>query len=217
MGIQYVTVKVNTSGLYQPVSAVVGVVGIIGAAPSAGPGFDNPTLFTRALTGTDGEPYARVVPVLRVATVAPHAPLDPSNAPIPNVGWQQPKDSKGNVTGPFQLVDTSAATFSPLLVDTAARTLRRPNGAAFQSGGTRVTIVTDAFSIVSPTVSGAATFWGAPLDTSGQPVPNLLMQPEAAPASAFVDLNGAALTIDGTLGSASGGTGKPKSADGTIY
>ena len=69
MGIQYVTVKVDTSGLYQPLSSAVGVVGIVGAsgaAPSAGPGFPNPTLFTRPLTGAGGEPFARVVPVLRV-------------------------------------------------------------------------------------------------------------------------------------------------------
>jgi hypothetical protein len=217
MGIQYVTVKVDTSGLYQPVSAAVGVVGIIGAAPSAGAGFDNPMLFQRALTGTDGEPYARVVPVLRVAATAPHAPLDPTGAAIANVGWAQPKDSKGNVIGPFQLVDTSASTFSPLLVDTATHTLRRSNGAAFQAGGTKATIVLDGFSIVARTVAGAATFWGAPLDNTGQPVPNLLMRPDAAPAAGFVDLNATALTIDGTLGSASGGTGKPKAADGTIY
>jgi len=38
MGIQYVTVRVDTTGLYQPVSAAVGVVGIIGSAPSAGAG-----------------------------------------------------------------------------------------------------------------------------------------------------------------------------------
>ena len=67
MGMQYVTVKVDTTGLYQPVTSAVGVVGIIGTAPSAGAGFDNPTLFTRALTGVAGEPYSRVIPVLRVA------------------------------------------------------------------------------------------------------------------------------------------------------
>ena len=132
MGIQYVTVRVDTTGLYQPVSAAVGVVGIIGAAPSAGAGFDNPTLCTRALTGADSEPYARVVPVIRVGTAAPFAPLDATGAAIANTGWQQPKDSKGNVIGPFQLVDTAAATFSPLSVDTATRTLRRASGAVFR-------------------------------------------------------------------------------------
>src|SRR5262249_25661121 len=116
MGIQYVTVKIDTSGLYQPVSAAVGVVGIIGPAPTAGAGFNNPTLFPRALTGIDGEPYARVVPVLRVATDAAHAPVGPDGTAIPNVAWQQPKDSKGNVIGPFQLADSSATTFSPLSV-----------------------------------------------------------------------------------------------------
>jgi hypothetical protein len=217
MGIQYVTVRVDTTGLYQPVSAAVGVVGVIGPAPSAGAGFDNPTLFTRALTGADGEPYARVVPVLRVGTAAPFAPVDPTGAAVPNIGWQQPKDSKGNVIGPFQLVDTSATVFSPLSVDTATRTLRRASGAIFQAGGATAHIVLDDFSIVARTVAGPATFWGAPLDSSGQPVANLLMKPDADPAAAFVDLGGAALTIDGTLGKTTGGTGKPKAAGGTIY
>ena len=217
MGIQYVTVKVDTTGLYQPVSSAVGVVGIIGAGPSAGAGFDNPSLFTRALTGVDGEPYARVVPVLRVSTGGANTPLDPTGATIANIAWQQPKDSKGNVIGPFQLVDSSAATFTPLAVDTTARKLRRPNGAAFQSGTSDAIIVLDSFSIASQTVSGAATFWGAPLDNTGQPVANLLMKPDAAPASAFIDLAANALTIDGTLGEPNGGTGKPKGTDGTIY
>src|SRR6516162_9613742 len=127
MGIQYVTVKIDTTGLYQPVSSAVGVVGIIGVGPSAGAGFDNPSLFTRALTGADGEPYARVVPVLRVSTGGAHTPLDPTGATIANIAWQQPEDSKGNVIGPFQLVDSSAATFTPLAVDTTAHKLRRPN------------------------------------------------------------------------------------------
>jgi len=217
MGIQYVTVKVDTTGLYQPVSAAVGVVGIIGSAPSAGAGFSNPTLFTRALTGANGEPYARVVPVLRVATGAGNAPVDSTGTAIPNTGWAQPKDSKGNVIGPFQLVDTSSATFAPLSVDTVTRTLRRSDGAIFQAGGANATIVLDYFSIVGKTVSGAATFWGAPLDATGQPVANLLMKPDADPANAFVDLAGNALTVDGTLGSPNGGTGKPKASDGTIY
>ena len=98
-----------------------------------------------------------------------------------------------------------------------ARKLRRPNGAAFQSGGADATIVLDSFSIASQTVTGTATFWGAPLDNTGQPVSNLLMKPDAAPASAFVDLAGTALTVDGTLGEPNGGSGKPKGADGTIY
>jgi len=217
MGIQYVTVRVDTTGLYQPVSAAVGVVGIIGAAPSAGAGFDNPTLCTRALTGADSEPYARVVPVIRVGTAAPFAPLDATGAAIANTGWQQPKDSKGNVIGPFQLVDTAAATFSPLSVDTATRTLRRASGAVFQAGGAPAQIVLDYFSIVARTVAAPATFFGAPLDSSGQPVANLFMKPDADPAAAFVDHSAKALTIDGTLGKTTSGTGKPEAADGTIY
>ena len=67
MGIQYVTVKIDTTGLYQPLSSAVGVVGIVGPAPAAGMGFANPMLFTRPLTGAASEPYARVVPVLSLA------------------------------------------------------------------------------------------------------------------------------------------------------
>jgi hypothetical protein len=70
VGIQYVTVKVDTSGLYQPLSSAVGVVGIAGPAPSAGAGFSNPTLFTRPLVGASSEPYASVVPVLKVSALA---------------------------------------------------------------------------------------------------------------------------------------------------
>ena len=217
MGIQYVTVKVDTSGLYQPVSAPVGIVGIIGQAPSAGAGFNNPFPFTRPLTGIDGEPYARVVPVLRVATAAGNAPLGPDGNPIANVAWQQPKDSKGNATGPLQLADSSATTFSPLTVDLATRTLRRSNNAVFQAGSGPAQVVIDYFSIADKTVSGTATFWGAALDISGQPVANLLMKPDAAPGSAFIDATGAALKIDGTLGKANGGTGKPKTDSGIIY
>jgi len=217
MGIQYVTVKIDTSGLYQPVSAAVGVVGIIGPAPSAGAGFGNPTLFTRALTGIDGEPYARVVPVLRVGTDATHAPVGPDGTAMANVAWQQPKDSKGNVIGPFHLVDSSVTTYAPLSVDVPTRTLRRANGAVFQVGGSPAQVVLDTFSIADKTVSGSAKFWGAPLDVSGQPVADLLMKPDVAPANAFIDLSGAALTIDGTLGNSNGGTGKPKRADGSIY
>jgi hypothetical protein len=217
MGIQYVTVKIDTSGLYQPVSAATGVVGLIGPAPPAGAGFGNPNLFTRALTGAPSEPFARVVPVLRVATTSGHAPVDPTGAAIGNVGWKQPTDSKGNAIGPLQLVDTSASAFSPLAVDPATSTLRRPNGAAFQVGSGNAAIVIDSFSVAAKTISGTATFWGAPLDASGQPVSNLLMKPDAAPNSAFVDLSGTALAVDGTLGDTTTGTGKPKASDGTIY
>jgi hypothetical protein len=217
MGIQYVTVKVDTAGLYQPVQAAVGVVGVIGPAPSAGAGFDNPMLFTRPLTGAGSEPYARVIPVIRVAAASGHAPVDPTGAAIGNVGWAQPKDSNGNVIGPYQFVDTSSSTFEPLSVDTVTRTLRRRSGAAFQVGGANATIAIDYFSILSQTVSGTSAYWGAPLDTAGQPIANLLMKPDTAPASSFVDLAGNALTVDGTLGSSNGGTGKPKASDNTIY
>ncbi|MGZ3196538.1 MAG: hypothetical protein ACXU60_05505 [Croceibacterium sp.] len=422
MGIQYVTVKVDTSGLYQPLSSAVGTVGIVGPAPTAGMGFANPTLFTRPLTGAASEPYARVVPVLAVAPLAsdvqtlsvsgaptggtftltfagqttaaiafnataaalqaalaaltgvgagnvacsggplptanviiifsgklafaaqpaitvannsltggttpapaiahtttgtivndvqtlsvsgvptggsftltfnnqttaaiafnataatvqtalvalpgigagnvtctggplPAAsvtitftnklglspqpaiavgsngltggttpaptvahtvigqaaasvalPVDANNVVIPNLGWDPTRRT---------LIDT--ATQTALSVDTATRTLRYATGAAFQSGGRNAAIVLRDFSAAGLTVSGPTAFWGIPLDGTGQPVANLLMRPDVAPGSAFVDLAGNALAVDGSLGVSDTGTGKPRGIDGSIY
>lgn len=66
-------------------------------------------------------------------------------------------------------------------------------------------------------MNGAPAFWGVPLDTDGQPVPNLLMRPDVAPGSAFVDFAGNALAVDGTLGLSGGGTGRPIAIGGSIY
>jgi hypothetical protein len=221
MGIQYVTVKVDTSGLYQALSSAVGVVGIVGssgAAPSAGPGFANPTLFTRPLTGAVGEPFARVVPVLRVGvTASQHFPVDSSQAVIPNLAWAQPKDASGNAVGLVQLVDSTNGADIPLALDVATSTLRYPNGSIFQANNKPAHVVIDHFSVAAATVAANAPFWGAPLDSTGQPIANLFMKPDVAPASAFVDLKDAALTVDGTLGISGGGTGKPKATDGSIF
>ena len=182
MGIQYVTVKVDTSGLYQPLSSAVGVVGIVGPAPGAGSGFSNPTLFTRPLTGAGGEPYARVVPVLRVgATAGQHFPVDPTGAVIPNVAWAQPKDASGNTVGLVQLVDSTNNADTPLALDVATATLRYPSGSIFQANKKPATVVIDEFSVAAPTVAAAATYWGAPLDATGQPIANLFMKPDAPP------------------------------------
>ena len=421
MGIQYVTVKVDTSGLYQPLSSAVGVVGIIGPAPSAGAGFSNPTLFTRPLTGATGEPYAPVVPVLRVAALAsdvqtlsitgtptggtftlafggqttaaipynataaqvqaalvalssigagnvvctggplpgtnvvitftgtlafqpqtkiaagtngltggttpapavahtttgalasdvqtlsitgtptggtftlafggqttaaipynatatqvqaalvalssigagnvtctggplPGAsvvitftgalgfaaqpvitvgtssltggtapapavahtttggvasvvvPVDADNRVIPNLGWDPIQ---------YTLIDTTTQT--PLTVNTATLTLLYPTGAAFQNGAENAAIVLDGFSTLGATVSGTPAYWGVPLDTDGEPVPNLLMRPDVAPGTAFADFSGHVLAVDGTLGVSNGGSGKPIGVNGSIY
>ena len=69
MGIQYWTVKSDTSGLFQPLSAATGVVGVIGPAPPAGAGFGNPNLFTRPLTGAPSEQAPYLSPCMNVRTV----------------------------------------------------------------------------------------------------------------------------------------------------
>jgi hypothetical protein len=133
-------------------------------------------------------------------------PVDPDGAVIPNIGWDPAK---------LSLIDATSG--AALTVDTAAMVLRYTSGQAFQGATGPATIVLDGFSIMSATDPAPAQQWGAPLDVDGQPVPNLLMRPDAAPASAFVDFGGAALTIDGTLGSSTSGTGKPIGVNGSIY
>jgi hypothetical protein len=133
-------------------------------------------------------------------------PVDPDGAVIPNVGWDPAK---------LSLIDATSG--AALTVDTASMVLRYASSQAFQGATGPATIVLDGFSIMSATDPAPAQQWGAPLDIDGQPVPNLLMRPDAAPASAFVDFGGAALTIDGTLGSSASGTGKPIGVNGSIY
>jgi hypothetical protein len=133
-------------------------------------------------------------------------PVDPDGAVIPNVGWD-----------PAKLSLKDATSGAALTVDTASMVLRYTSGQAFQGATGPAAIVLDGFSTMSATDPAPAQQWGAPLDIDGQPVPNLLMRPDAAPASAFVDFGGAALTIDGTLGSSAGGTGKPVGMNGSIY
>ena len=133
-------------------------------------------------------------------------PVDPDGAVIPNIGWDPAK---------LSLIDATSG--AALTVDTASMVLRYASGQAFQGAAGPATIVLDGFSVMSATDPAPAQQWGAPLDVDGQPVPNLLMRPDAAPASAFVDFGGAALTIDGTLGSSTSGTGKPIGVNGSIY
>jgi hypothetical protein len=133
-------------------------------------------------------------------------PVDPDGAVIPNVGWDPAK---------LSLIDATSG--ASLTVDTASKVLRYVSGQAFQGAAGPAAIVLDGFSVMSATDPAPAQQWGAPLDVDGQPVPNLLIRPDAAPAGAFVDFGGAALSIDGTLGSSASGTGKPIGVNGSIY
>jgi hypothetical protein len=133
-------------------------------------------------------------------------PVDSDSKVIPNVGWDPVRNS---------LIDLT--TQAALTIDTANQVLRYPTQAIFQNGGKNATIELGGFSIASATVSGTPAFWGVPLDTDGQPIPNLLMRPDGAPGSAFLDFAGNILAVDGTLGLSSGGTGRPIGIGGTIY
>jgi hypothetical protein len=166
-------------------------------------------VITGTATGLIG-PGSPVVTVAHTTTgkgVADTAlPVDPDGAVIPNVGWDPAK---------LSLID--ATSRAGLVVDTTGKVLRYTTGQAFQGASGSAAIVVDGFSTQSATDPAPAQQWGVPLDVSGQPVPNLLMRPDAPPASAFVDFDANLLTVDGTLGSSSGGTGKPKAANGAIY
>jgi hypothetical protein len=133
-------------------------------------------------------------------------PVDGDFKPIPNVGWDPVRNG---------LVDLT--TQASLTLDPANRVLRYPSQAVFQNGGENATVELGGLSIASATVSGTPAFWGVPLDTDGQPVANLLMRPDVAPGSAFVDFAGNALAVDGALGLSSGGTGRPIGIGGSIY
>ena len=81
MSIQYVTVRVDTTGLFQPVSMAQGVVGVAGPAEPA-TGFEqrHTELFTRPLVGARGEPYKPVVRVMRINDNK--EPLDAKGNPL---------------------------------------------------------------------------------------------------------------------------------------
>jgi hypothetical protein len=166
-------------------------------------------VITETATGLIG-PGSPVVAVAHTTTgkgVADTAlPVDPDGAVIPNVGWDPAK---------LSLID--ATSRAVLVVDTAGKVLRYTTGQAFQGASGSASIVVDGFSTQSATDPAPARQWGVPLDVGGQPVPNLVMRPDAPPASAFVDFGANILSVDGTLGSSSGGTGKPKATNGAIY
>ena len=166
-------------------------------------------LMTAAATGLSGagSPVAAIAhTTVGQGVAASVLPVDADGVVIPNVGWD-----------PVRSILLDAATQAPLSVDTTTRTLRYATGQAFQHGGANAAIVLDGFSTHGATFASPAPVWGVPLDTDGQPIPNLLMRPDAPPANAFVDFAGNSLSVDGTLGLASSGTGKPKSVGGAIY
>ena len=165
------------------------------------------------ITGTATSLVGPGSPVVTVAHTTPGKgltdsvfPVDPNGVVIHNVGWD-----------PATLSLIDATSKANLTVDTAGKVLRYTTGQAFQGPSGTASIVLDGFSTQSATDPAPAPQWGIPLDVSGQPIPNLLMRPDATPASAFVDFGANALSIDGALGSSTSGTGKPKATNGAIY
>jgi hypothetical protein len=181
MGIQYVTVRVDTTGLFQPVSMAQGVVGIIGPAMPSSAAAANPELFTRPLVGVRGEPYEQVVRVIAVNDAA--EPLDAAGQPLGGTD-QSPvqslgRDATGNpvavpglkidVHGQFVGKDGTTAV-------EADRTSNRPK----RFDGTVHELVYRWFP---PAWQPGSTELGVPVDRRGRPIPDLRVDSDGAYSS----------------------------------
>lgn len=193
MSIQYVQVKVDTTGLFQPVSMAQGVVGIAGVATAA-KGFDQRAqLFTQPLTGAPGEPYIRSVRVILINennepldAASPPTPLGgPANARVNSLGQQSTttnkvavKGLKINAKGQFvgedtddnKLIKTDPATNRPIKFD-----------------GTQYELTLDWFPAKEPAAQPPSNpKLGVPVDGNGRPIANIRMNDDGK----FTSLDG---------------------------
>jgi hypothetical protein len=186
MSIQYVTVRVDTMGLFQPLTAAQGVVGVIGPAVRTPSSTRNPELFTQPLVGARSEPYARVVRVLPVSNAA--EPLDAAGNPVGGSGNNlvdslgRDPDANGNpVTVPGLKIDVTGGFVgddgaTPVAVDRATNRPRRFDGALYQL----------TYRWFPPAEQPAAAEFGVPVDGRGRPIPDLRMDSDGA----FTSLDG---------------------------
>lgn len=180
MSIQYVTVKVDTSGLYQPLAMAQGVIGVIGPAIGTPSSTRNPELFTQPLTGARGEPYARVIRVIPVSAAA--EPLDQAGDPLGGSGANHVQsrgrdpDAHGNpVAVPGLKIDATGTYVgddgaTPIAVDRATSRPVRFDGTPYQL----------AYRWFPPAVQPGATEFGVPADGRGRPLRDLRMDSDGA-------------------------------------
>lgn len=184
MSIQYVTVKVDTTGLFQPLSMAQGVVGIIGPAVPTSFERRNPELFTRPLVGVRGEPYDRVVRVMRFS--AQNEPLGVDGNPLGGTGANLVdslgRDANGNpkkvpglkidANGNFVGNDGTTA----VEVDRAVNKPKKYDGTLYES----------AFDWFPTAEKQTPAVFGAPVDRKGRLIPNLRLNSDGQ----FTSLDG---------------------------
>ncbi len=186
MSIQYVTVRVDTSGLFQPLSMSQGVVGIIGPAVATASATRNPDLFTRPLVGVRGEPYERVVRVIPINNN--NQPLGADGNPLGTVNNQPVQslgvDQQGNpVQVPGLRINASGAYVGD--DNNTAVSIDRATGLPLRFDRQTYGIVYQWFPPANRPQN--ATF-GVPVDRRGNPIADLR-----------VDSNGTFTSLDGNV------------------
>jgi hypothetical protein len=205
MSIQYVTVKVDTTGLYQPVSMAQGVVGLIGPAVPTSFETRNPELFTRPLVGVRGEPYDRVVRAMRIS--AANEPLGAdgnalggtAGALVDSMG----RNAAGNpVAVPGLKIDANGNFVgddgtTAVEVDRTTNRPKKYDGSLYEL----------AFEWFPSANKVAPAVFGAPVDRKGRIIPDLRL-----------DSDGKFTSLDGTtaypVNSATGFPERPGSGGG---
>jgi hypothetical protein len=186
MSIQYVTVRVDTTGLFQPLAAAQGTVGVIGPAVGTPTATRNPELFTQPLVGARSEPFARVVRVIPVSDTA--EPLDAAGNPLGGTAGSlvdslgRDPDAAGNpVPVPGLKIDATGGYVgddgtTPVAVDRATGRPRRFDGALYQ--------ITRRW--FPPAERADPVESGIPVDGRGRPIADLRMDSDGA----FTSLDG---------------------------
>jgi len=180
MSIQYVTVKIDTSGLFQPLTMAQGVIGVIGPAIGTPSSVRNPELFTQPLVGARNEPYARVVRVLPVSATA--EPLNEASLPLGGSGANlvdslgRDPDAGGNpVAVPGLKIDATGAYVgddgvTPVAVDRSTNGPLRFDSVPYQLN----------YRWFPPAEQPAAAEFGVPVDGRGRPIADLRMDSDGA-------------------------------------
>ncbi|WP_328524047.1 hypothetical protein [Kribbella sp. NBC_00359] len=188
MSIQYVTVRVDTTGLFQPSTMAQGVIGVIGPAIGTTASTRNPELFTQPLVGARGEPYAQVVRVLPIS--AANEPLGLAGNPLGGSGGNlvdslgRDRDAENKpVAVPGLKVDATGGYVgddgtTPVATDRSGRP-QRFDGIAYQQ----------TYLWYPPAEQPAQVRFGIPVDGRGRPIPDLRM-----------DTDGTFTSLDGQTG-----------------
>lgn len=206
MSIQYVTVKVDTTGLYQPVTMAQGVVGIIGPAVPTSFETRNPELFTRPLVGARNEPYDRVVRVIRIN--GSNEPVDKEGDPLGKSNGSSVDslgmDSSGS---PIKVPGLKLNADGQFIGDDGSTQIQvdRSTNKPLKYDGTTYDLVFDWFPSAAQ-LSPALT--GVPADGRGRPIRDLKLNSDGE----FTSFDG---STSYSVDAASGYPQRPASGNGS--